>query len=271
MWCNGVCLRTHARKNLVQKIKHTNQWAGFSGPAHIKRITMNYGALCFNMKVNGQRKERLLSLGFTADELKDKRLIKFSKVFKPETRNKLLELGKQDLLNEVKGVSKKVSRGLRRTITKDLESDNYIEANLLRESLILKYSNLDAKVITLDKIQAKHRVYAFYMNEEVLDKEKFREANPNYQTGQPCVYVGMTGNTIEERYEEHTNPQSKNYKKGSKWMKKHGVRGFSEALAIDLLSHPNISRETLTFGEALQNEKLYAEWLSSKGYGVWWG
>ena len=85
------------------------------------------------------------------------------------------------------------------------------------------------------------------------------------------IYVGMTGKTIEERYEEHTNPQNKNYKKGSKWMKKHGVRGFSEALAIDLLSHPNISRETLTFGEALQNEKLYAEWLRSEGFGVWWG
>ena len=232
---------------------------------------MKYGALCFNMKITGKRKERLLSLGFTKEELKEKRLIKFSKVFIPADREQLLGLQKQDLLNEVKGVSSDISRGLRKTILSDLESDNYIEANLLRESLILKYSNLDAKVITLDKIQAKHRVYAFYMNEEVLDKEKFREANPDYETGQPCVYVGMTGKTIEERYEEHTNPRNKNYKKGSKWMKKHGVRGFSEALAIDLLSHPNISRETLTFGEALQNEKLYAEWLRSKGFGVWWG
>ena len=68
---------------------------------------MSYGTLCFNMKITGKRKERLLSLGFTADELKDKRLIKFSKIFKPETRNKLLELGKQYLFNEFKGVSKK--------------------------------------------------------------------------------------------------------------------------------------------------------------------
>ena len=223
------------------------------------------------MKITGKRKERLISLGYAKEELKEKRLIKFSKVFIPADREQLLGLQKQDLLNEVKGVSNDISRGLRKTVLHDLESDNYIEANLLRESLILKYSNLDAKVITLDKIQAKHRVYAFYMNEEVLDKKKFREANPNYQTGQPCVYVGMTGKTIEERYKEHTNPRHKNYKKGSKWMKKHGVRGFSKALAINLLSHPNISRETLTFGEALQNEKLYAEWLRSEGYGVWWG
>lgn len=223
------------------------------------------------MKITGKRKERLLSLGFTKEELKEKRLIKFSKVFIPADREQLLGLQKQDLLNEVKGVSSDISRGLRKTMLNDLESDNYIEANLLRESLILKYSNLDAKVITLDKIQAKHRVYAFYMNQEVLGKKKFKEANPNYQTGQPCIYVGMTGKTIEERYEEHTNPRNKDYTKGSKWMKRHGVRGFSEALAIDLLNHPNISRETLTFGEALQNEKLYAEWLRSEGYGVWWG
>jgi len=152
-----------------------------------------------------------------------------------------------------------------------LESDDYIEANLIRESLILKYSNLAAKVITLDRIEANHKVYAFYLTNDVLNKRKFKEANPNYIKGKPCVYVGMTGKTLEERYEEHTNPRDKYFSKGSKWMKRHGVRGFSKALAINLLSHRNISRETLTYGEALQNEKLYAEWLSSEGYGVWWG
>ena len=232
---------------------------------------MSYGALCFNMKITGKRKERLLSLGFSSEELEDKRLIKFSKVFKPAKRKELLGLGKLELFSEVKGVSTKVSKGLRKTMSEDLESDNYIEANLLRESLILKYSNLDAKVITLDKIQAKHRVYAFYMNKSVLSKKKFQEANPNYKKGKPCVYVGMTGKSIEERYDEHTNPENENFNKGSKWMKNHAVHGFVEALAIDLLSHPDISRETLTFGEALQNEKLYAAWLKSQGYGVWWG
>ena len=232
---------------------------------------MSYGALCFNMKITGKRKERLLSLGFTAGELRNKRLLKFTKVFKPEERAELLALEKLDLLDRVEGVSSNISRGLRKTMTIELESDKYIEANLLRESLILKYSNLDAKVIALDKIQAKHKVYAFYLKQDVLGKRKFQEANPNYKKGKPCVYVGMTGKSIEERYDEHTNPKNENYKKGSKWMKSYAIRGFTEALAIGLLSHPNISRETLTFGEALQNEKLYAEWLKSQGYGVWWG
>ena len=232
---------------------------------------MKYGALCFNMKITGKRKERLLSLCFKEEDIKNKRLIKFSKVFKPAERTKLIEMTTEELLSEIKGVSSETTRGLRKTMIEPLESDDYTKANLIRESLILKYSNLAAKVITLDRIEANHKVYAFYLTNDVLNKRKFKEANPNYIKGKPCVYVGMTGKTLEERYEEHTNPRDKYFSKGSKWMKRHGVRGFSKALAINLLSHRNISRETLTYGEALQNEKLYAEWLSSEGYGVWWG
>ena len=231
---------------------------------------MKYGALCFNMKITGKRKERLLSLGFKEEDIKNKRLIKFSKVFKPTDRTKLIEMTTENLLSEIKGVSSKTTRGLRKTMLEPLESDDYIEANLIRESLILKYSNLAAKVITLDRIEANHKVYAFYLTNDVLNKRKFKEANPNYIEGKPCVYVGMTGKLIEERYDEHTNPENNNYTKGSKWMKMFGVRNLSNALAIELFEHPNISRENLTFGEALQNEKLYAEWLRSKGYGVWW-
>ncbi len=183
---------------------------------------------------------------------------------------KLLKMSKEDLFYEIKGVSSETSRGLRKTMVEPLESENYIEANLLRESLILKYSNLDAKVITLNKIQANHKVYAFYLSDDVLDKSKFKEANPKYIMGKPCIYVGMTGKSIEDRYEEHTDPENKNYKKGSKWMKKYGVRNFSDALTLEVLNHPNISKENLTFGEALQNEKLYGEWLRAQGYGVWW-
>ena len=235
-----------------------------------KLKSMKYGALCFNMKITGKRKEKLLSFGFTEEELKKKRLIKFSKVFKPAMHEKLLKMTKEDLFDEVKGVSSETSRGLRKTMVEPLESENYIEANLLRESLILKYSNLDAKVITLNKILANHKVYAFYISDGVLDKPKFKEANPKYIMGKPCIYVGMTGKSIQDRYDEHTNPQNENYKKGSKWMKKYGVRNFSDALALEVLNHPNISKENLTFGEALQNEKLYGEWLRVQGYGVWW-
>ena len=231
---------------------------------------MKYGAFCFNMKIAGNRKQKLLSIGITEKELKNKRLIKFSKVFKPTDHENLLKMTREVLLNEVKGVSSKISKGLRKTMIEPLESENYIEANLLRESFILKYSNLDGKVITLDRIQANHRVYAFYLSNDVLNKRKFKEVNPNYIVGKPCVYVGMTGKSIEERYSEHTNPENENYSKGSKWMKQFGVRNLFDALAIELFDHPNISRENLTFGEALQNEKLYGEWLRFKGYGVWW-
>lgn len=232
---------------------------------------MKYGAFCFNMKITGKRKEKLLSLGFSTEELKKKRLIKFSKVYKPSDHNELLNLGKEELFDQVKGVTIKTSRGLRKTMTEELVSDTYIEANLLREAAILKYSNLDARVITLDKLEANHKVYAFYLDNEVLKHKKFREANPNYEKGMPCVYVGMTGKSIESRFKEHTDPSNANYNKGSKWMKKFGLQSFSKAIAVEVLNHPNIERQNLTFGQALQNEKLYGEWLRTKRFGVWWG
>lgn len=232
---------------------------------------MKFGALCFNMKIAGKRKEELLSLGYSVEELENKRLIKFSKVYTQSEYNNLINLGKEELLEKVKGVSKKTSRGLRKTMVEELYSDNYIEANLLRESLILKYSNLDARVITLDKLETNHKVYAFYLANDVVMQKQFLEANPNYKKGMPCVYVGMTGKSIESRFEEHTNAENHYYHKGSKWMKKFGLKSYSKALAVDLLNHPKIARQNLTFGQALQNEKLYAEWLQIQGCGVWWG
>lgn len=103
-----------------------------------------------------------------------------------------------------------------------------------------------------------------------MEKDKFKEANPKYVKGKPCVYAGMTSKLIKDRFDEHISRKNKNYRKGSRMMKKFGNKNFSKALAIELLNHPNILRENLTFGEALQNEKLYGEWLCYKGYGISW-
>ena len=90
---------------------------------------MKYGALCFNMKITGKRKGKLLSLGFKEEDIKNKRLIKFSKVFKPAERTKLIEMTTEELLSEIKGVSSETTRGLRKTMIEPLESDDYTKAN----------------------------------------------------------------------------------------------------------------------------------------------
>ena len=48
-----------------------------------------------------------------------------------------------------------------------------------------------------------HNIYVIELDKEILQLKKFREANPDYQEGKPCVYVGMTGKTPTERFEQH--------------------------------------------------------------------
>ena len=38
-----------------------------------------------------------------------------------------------------------------------------------------------------------YHVYVIELSKDVLYEGKFRKANPDYVTGKPCVYVGMTG------------------------------------------------------------------------------
>ena len=231
---------------------------------------MKYGALCFNMKIRGRIKTRLLSLGLTEEELEEKKVIKFTKVYPPDEISQILSRNREELFTDIRGISGSNSKGLRKTLLSELACDNYIEANLKREKLVLKYSSLNSRVITLDKIESNHKVYAFKLQENVLEDNKFAEANPNYQQGNPLIYVGMTGKSISERFKEHTDPNCSTYNKGSKIMKKYGVKEFAEADSSILLGHQCIGRENLTYGEALQNEKLYGEWLRSQGYAVWW-
>jgi hypothetical protein len=68
--------------------------------------------------------------------------------------------------------------------------------------------------------QSHHSVYVVLLDSEVLAKErKFREANPNCVPGWPCVYVGQTGKTPEERFEDH-----KRGYKSSKYVERYGER-----------------------------------------------
>ncbi len=46
-------------------------------------------------------------------------------------------------------------------------------------------------------------LYVIDLQKAVLRKRAFVEANPDYVQGRPCVYVGLTFKTAEERFEEH--------------------------------------------------------------------
>ncbi len=62
---------------------------------------------------------------------------------------------------------------------------------------------------TLRQVRAKrqpeqhHHVYAVLLDPAVRKNRKVRAENPKRNPKKPCVYVGMTGLTPEERFRNH--------------------------------------------------------------------
>ena len=105
------------------------------------------------------------------------------------------------------------------------------------------------------KRPARH-IYVIRLSKGVLKEKKFVKRNPNYNPRKKCVYVGLTGRTPEERFEQH-----KNGIRSARYVKKFGKR---------LL--PSLGRRTYkSHKKALELERELAERLREKGFGVWQG
>ena len=62
-------------------------------------------------------------------------------------------------------------------------------------------------------------VYVIDLDKSILEKEKtFRDANPQYEEGKPCVYVGQSYLKPKERFQKHKD----GYKAGRKFVTKYG-------------------------------------------------
>jgi predicted GIY-YIG superfamily endonuclease len=99
-----------------------------------------------------------------------------------------------------------------------------------------------------------HNVYVVLLNPAVGRVRKVRAENPKRDRKKPCVYVGMTGLTPEERFANH--------KAGTKaaWVvKRYGLR-----LLPELYEHLN----PMPYEAAAQMEKDLAEDLRRAGYTV---
>src|SRR5712692_8989934 len=90
-----------------------------------------------------------------------------------------------------------------------------------------------------------HNVYVVLLNAAVSKIRKVRAANPDRDRTKPCVYVGMTGLSPEERFANH--------KAGTKdaWV----VKRFGVLLLPELYAHLN----PMPFDAAAQMEKDLAE------------
>ncbi len=100
-----------------------------------------------------------------------------------------------------------------------------------------------------------HSVYVIALDQAVMDDKRFRKANPYYVTGKPCVYVGMTGRTPDERFRQH-----KEGYKSSRYPHRHG-----KYLRRKLFEHLN----PMTYKRAADMEVELARQLRNRGYGVW--
>ncbi len=100
-----------------------------------------------------------------------------------------------------------------------------------------------------------HNVYVIELSKDVLYEAKFKKCNPNYITGKPCVYVGMTGLDPDVRFDKHKAGIQSN-----RYVKQYGLR-----LLPDLYEGFN----PLSYDEAVKLEIEIGIDLRSAGFGVW--
>jgi hypothetical protein len=99
-----------------------------------------------------------------------------------------------------------------------------------------------------------HSVYVILLDPAVLNHPSILHLNPDRDPAKPCIYVGMTGLRINERFENH----KAGYK--SAWVvEKYGLR-----LLPELYEHLN----PMPFEAATQMEIELAEELRAAGYTV---
>ena len=98
------------------------------------------------------------------------------------------------------------------------------------------------------------QLYIITLDPEVLWLREFRQENPGYIEGMPCVYVGMTIHDPGDRFEQH-----KAGYRSSKYPRRYGVE-----LALELIDGFD--------GAGLNNnerEAALADWLRDQGCAVW--
>jgi len=100
-----------------------------------------------------------------------------------------------------------------------------------------------------------HHVYVIELSPDVLYEPRFKKANPDYESGRPCVYVGMTGLNPDLRFDKH----------------KAGIQSnrFVTAYGLRLLPELYECYNPMPYHGACEMEVELAVSLREAGYGVW--
>jgi len=117
-----------------------------------------------------------------------------------------------------------------------------------------KIAHWQQKARAAAKRRTRRKLYVITLMPEVLERRDFREANPDYLEGMPCLYVGITIHEPGDRFEQHMAGY-----RSSKYPKHYGVE-----LAQDLLDgfdDTGLAEE--------EREPALAGWLRRQGCAVW--
>jgi len=120
-----------------------------------------------------------------------------------------------------------------------------------RDVLILTWQQ---KARRAGKKKKPRNLYVITLDPEVLWRREFRQENPGYIEGMPCVYVGMTIHEPGDRFQQHTLGY-----RSSKYPRNYGIELAQEL--IDGFDGTGLSDE--------QQEAALAEWLRGQGMAVW--
>jgi hypothetical protein len=106
-----------------------------------------------------------------------------------------------------------------------------------------------------DPVALSHRLYVIRLSREVLSIPSFRERNPGYVEGEPCVYVGSTGCAVEIRFMQHVLGYKAN----------RFARDFGRELMYDVTDGRPLQRHA----DAVRDERALADRLRRRGWAVW--
>jgi len=104
------------------------------------------------------------------------------------------------------------------------------------------------------KARKGRNLYIITLHPDVLERREFREANPDYIEGMPCVYVGITVHDPGDRYQQH-----KTGYRSSKYPREYGVE-LAQELMEGFIGTGLADRE---------KESELADWLRRQGCAVW--
>jgi predicted GIY-YIG superfamily endonuclease len=100
-----------------------------------------------------------------------------------------------------------------------------------------------------------YHVYVVQLNPAVWSHARFRAANPDHVIGKPCVYVGMTGQDPDVRFDKHKAGIRAN----------RFVRDYGERLLPVLYEVYN----PMPYDAAREMEVELAIGLREQGFAVW--